>query len=74
MKKIVFLCIASCGLVLASCGGSSASDNPDVIIEKEDAKDSIVEPIENLENQKVETLDIKEPKIKEKGKNIKGKR
>ena len=71
MKKIVFLCIASCGLVLASCGGSSASDNPDVIIEKEDAKDSIAEPIEN---QKVETLDIEEPKMKEKGKNVKGKR
>ena len=44
MKKLVFLCIASCGLALASCGGMSASDNPDVIVEDVSDKDSIAEP------------------------------
>ena len=74
MKKIVLLCIASCGLVLASCGGSSASDNPDLIIEKEDVKDSITEPVQSIEDQLIETPVVEEPKMKEKVKDIKNKR
>ena len=44
MKKLVFLFIAGCGLGLASCGGTSASDNPDVVVEDTLDKDSIAEP------------------------------
>ena len=43
MKKLVFLCITSCGLGLVSCGGTSASDNPDVIVEEITTKDSDVD-------------------------------
>ena len=42
MKKIVFLCIASCGLALASCGGTSASDSPDVVMDKVEEKDTLL--------------------------------
>ena len=50
MKKLVFLFIAGCGLGLASCGGTSASDNPDIVVEDTLDKDSISEPTMPMEN------------------------
>ena len=63
MKKLVFLCIASCGLVLASCGGTTASDNPDVIVEDVSDKDSIAEP-QVIEGESVQ-IQEEEPKIED---------
>ena len=56
MKKLVFLFIAGCGLGLASCGGTSASDNPDVVVEDTLDKDSIAEP----KNAEEESVQLKE--------------
>lgn len=56
MKKLVFLFIAGCGLGLASCGGTSASDNPDVVVEDTLDKDSIAEP----KNADGESVQLKE--------------
>jgi len=42
MKKLVFLCIASCGLGLASCGGTSASESPDIVKDKVEEKDTLL--------------------------------
>ncbi len=55
MKKLVFLCITSCGLGLVSCGGTSASDNPDVIVEEMTTKDSDVD----LQDPESELIELK---------------
>ena len=55
MKKLVFLCITSCGLGLVSCGGTSASDNPDVIVEEVTTKDSDVD----LQDPESELIELK---------------
>ncbi len=55
MKKLVFLCITSCGLGLVSCGGTSASDNPDVIVEEITTKDSDVD----LQDPESEIIELK---------------
>ena len=55
MKKLVFLCITSCGLGLVSCGGTSASDNPDVIVEEITTKDSDLD----LQDPESEIIELK---------------
>ena len=55
MKKLVFLCITSCGLGLVSCGGTSASDNPDVVVEEITTKDSDVD----LQDPESESIELK---------------
>ena len=68
MKKLVFLCIASCGLALVSCGGTSASDSPDVVMDKVEEKDTLLVKDDNQDDILDETdssLDTPE-KIKEK--------
>ena len=59
MKKLVFLCIASFGLGLVSCGGTSASDNPDVVVEEITTKDSDVD-LQDPESERIE-LKAEEP-------------
>jgi len=71
MKKLVFLCIASCGLVLVSCGGTSASDNPDVIVEEVTTKDSDVD-LQDPESEIIE-LKAEEPMVDDKLKKSKKK-
>ena len=71
MKKLVFLCITSCGLGLVSCGGTSASDNPDVVVEEMTTKDSDVD-LQDPESELIElkaeepTEDVKLKKSKKK--------
>jgi hypothetical protein len=68
MKKLVFLCIASCGLGLASCGGTSASESPDIVKDKVEEKDTLLvkEDVQDDVLDETETsLDTPE-KIKEK--------
>ena len=55
-EKLVFLFIAGCGLGLASCGGTSASDNSDIVVEDTLDKDSIAEP----KNADGESVQLKE--------------
>jgi len=68
MKKLVFLCIASCGLGLASCGGTSASDSPDVVMDKVEEKDTLLvkdDVQDDILDETETSLDTPE-KIKEK--------
>ena len=68
MKKLVFLCIASCGLGLASCGGTSASESPDIVKDKVEEKDTLLvkEDVQDDVLDETETsLDTPE-KLKEK--------
>ncbi len=72
MKKLVFIFIAGSGLALASCGGTSASDNPDLVKDKveeeallvkddveDDVKDETESSISTLEKKKEEKSDKK---------------
>lgn len=68
MKKIIFLCIASCGLGLASCGGTSASDSPDIVKDKVEEKDTLLvkdDVQDDILDETETSLDTPE-KIKEK--------
>jgi len=68
MKKLVFLCIASCGLGLASCGGTSASESPDIVKDKVEEKDTLLvkdDVQDDILDETETSLDTPE-KIKEK--------